>query len=306
MRSRGYVYLRGEYPIGSAAIGRPRSPSSGRRDTSEGDVAGSELRIRCGPPDRVRRCLHLRGGDGPLQLDRRAIGGEPRQKPPFPTQAGLFGNGRPLVNNVESLMNVPDIVRGGRSSRSLQIGTDGVDRAQSCSASRATSMIPACTRPRSVQRPGELTSIGARWRASTASCTAVLVGGAAGIVPAIQGSARRPPHVRGHSVQAGIVTRLRRGRPRLQHRDADMEAIVQRIAHFFSEESCGLCVPCRVGTVRQEEALVPHARRMEPPITTVSFASLAQTRRHGPARTHRSAGSGSSRATPSRRRSTSG
>ena len=36
---------------------------------------------------------------------------------------------------------------------------------------------------------------------------------------------------------------------------ADMHAIVRRIAHFFREESCGLCVPCRVGTVRQEEAL---------------------------------------------------
>ena len=38
--------------------------------------------------------------------------------------------------------------------------------------------------------------------------------------------------------------------------ETDMAAIVQRIAHFFREESCGLCVPCRVGTVRQEEALV--------------------------------------------------
>ncbi|MGI9529927.1 MAG: NADH-ubiquinone oxidoreductase-F iron-sulfur binding region domain-containing protein, partial [Acidimicrobiia bacterium] len=36
----------------------------------------------------------------------------------------------------------------------------------------------------------------------------------------------------------------------------DMAAITNRIAHFFSEESCGLCVPCRVGTVRQEEALI--------------------------------------------------
>ena len=37
--------------------------------------------------------------------------------------------------------------------------------------------------------------------------------------------------------------------------DVDMTAITRRIAHFFAEESCGLCVPCRVGTVRQEEAL---------------------------------------------------
>jgi NADH-quinone oxidoreductase subunit F len=35
----------------------------------------------------------------------------------------------------------------------------------------------------------------------------------------------------------------------------DMKAIVLRIAAFFRDESCGQCVPCRVGTVRQEESL---------------------------------------------------
>jgi NADH-quinone oxidoreductase subunit F len=35
----------------------------------------------------------------------------------------------------------------------------------------------------------------------------------------------------------------------------DMKDILRRIAAFFRDESCGQCVPCRVGTVRQEEAL---------------------------------------------------
>jgi len=35
----------------------------------------------------------------------------------------------------------------------------------------------------------------------------------------------------------------------------DMDAVVRRIARFFRDESCGQCVPCRVGTVRIEEAL---------------------------------------------------
>src|SRR5207237_1223935 len=34
-----------------------------------------------------------------------------------------------------------------------------------------------------------------------------------------------------------------------------LDGILQRIAAFFRDESCGQCVPCRVGTVRQEEAL---------------------------------------------------
>ena len=36
----------------------------------------------------------------------------------------------------------------------------------------------------------------------------------------------------------------------------DMVDTVRRIAEFFRDESCGQCVPCRVGTVRQEEVLV--------------------------------------------------
>src|SRR5437660_34137 len=35
----------------------------------------------------------------------------------------------------------------------------------------------------------------------------------------------------------------------------DLDDILLRIARFFRDESCGQCVPCRVGTVRQEEAL---------------------------------------------------
>jgi len=35
----------------------------------------------------------------------------------------------------------------------------------------------------------------------------------------------------------------------------DLKAILPRIAEFFRDESCGQCVPCRMGTVRQEEAL---------------------------------------------------
>ncbi len=38
-------------------------------------------------------------------------------------------------------------------------------------------------------------------------------------------------------------------------RHADLTATLLRIARFFRDESCGQCVPCRVGTVRQEEAL---------------------------------------------------
>jgi NADH-quinone oxidoreductase subunit F len=49
-------------------------------------------------------------------------------------------------------------------------------------------------------------------------------------------------------------------RPRHSEPHWDLTAAVLRIAEFFRDESCGQCVPCRVGTVRQEEALVRLAR----------------------------------------------
>ncbi len=45
-------------------------------------------------------------------------------------------------------------------------------------------------------------------------------------------------------------------------RQADLVEILRRIARFFREESCGQCVPCRVGTVRQDEALERLASRV--------------------------------------------
>ena len=44
---------------------------------------------------------------------------------------------------------------------------------------------------------------------------------------------------------------------------ADMVGTLRRIAAFFRDESCGQCVPCRVGTVRQEELLARLADRVE-------------------------------------------
>ena len=48
----------------------------------------------------------------------------------------------------------------------------------------------------------------------------------------------------------------------------DFVPVVHRIAAFFRDESCGQCVPCRVGTVRQEEAL--HRLARNKPLSTAA------------------------------------
>ena len=54
----------------------------------------------------------------------------------------------------------------------------------------------------------------------------------------------------------------------------DVRDLVLRIAAFFRDESCGQCVPCRVGTVRQEEALHRIARARTRGGLTPEFALL--------------------------------
>jgi NADH-quinone oxidoreductase subunit F len=53
----------------------------------------------------------------------------------------------------------------------------------------------------------------------------------------------------------------------------DLRAVVRRIARFFRDESCGQCVPCRIGTVRQEE-LVERLAARRPNGTTADEVRL--------------------------------
>ena len=80
---------------------------------------------------------------------------------------------------------------------------------------------------------------------------AILLGGAAGVFVGrdklgdaahVRGDARR-----GRDARVGVVM--------VFDETADLAGALRRIAAFFRDESCGQCVPCRVGTVRQEELL---------------------------------------------------
>jgi NADH-quinone oxidoreductase subunit F len=175
--------------------------------------------------------------------------GEPRQKPPFPTTHGLFG--RPtVINNPETLANVLDIVRDGGASYAA-VGTEG---------SNGTKLF--CLSGR-VARPGLYeVAFGATLGdlldlagGVTGTLRAVLLGGAAGSfvgpdqldLPLTFEGARQA----GVSLGSGVIMAF--------DDTVDLAPVVARIAEFFRHESCGQCVPCRVGTIRQHELLVTAA-----------------------------------------------
>src|SRR5439155_15696136 len=169
--------------------------------------------------------------------------GEPRNKPPFPVEVGLFGMPT-VVNNVETLFNVLDIVNGGGAAYA-ETGTDD------STGTRLFCVSGHVARPGLYEVPFGTTLRELLELAEARPPKAVLLGGAAG---AFVGPDQLDLPLTFEDTRAAGVT-LGSGVVIVYDESADLVDAVLRIAEFFRDESCGQCVPCRVGTVRQEEAL---------------------------------------------------
>jgi NADH-quinone oxidoreductase subunit F len=214
---RAFVYVRAEYPLAHERL----------QNAIEKSDVGVEIEPRIGAG------AYVCGEETALFQSIEGYRGEPRNKPPFPVEVGLYGKPT-VVNNVETLLNVPHIV----------LGDDARDTRLFCVSGH-------------VERPGlyevelgtplsELLAL-----AGAEPPKAVLLGGAAGSflrsdqldLPLSFDGARAA----GVTLGSGVVI--------VYGERADLVDAVLRIAEFFRDESCGQCVPCRIGTVRQEEAL---------------------------------------------------
>ncbi len=240
----GYIYLRGEYPEARARLAHAIEVA-GRRGLLGANVMGRgfrfEIEIREGAG------AYICGEETAIFNSIEGFRGEPRNKPPFPFQAGLFGKPT-LVNNVETLVNVLEILRIGGPAYAA-IGTEG------STGPRLFCLSGNVARPGVYEVPfgatlGDLLGL-AGGVAGGRPLQAILLGGAAGVFV-------RPDELAMpltfEGVRAAGAT-LGSGVIMVFDDTVDLIDVVLRIAAFFRDESCGQCVPCRVGTVRQEEAL---------------------------------------------------
>lgn len=241
---RGYLYVRTEYPLARRRI--ENAVEHAREHGLLGrDVGGAGIHFDI----EVRRGAgaYICGEETALFNSIEGKRGEPRNKPPFPVQAGLFGKPT-LVNNVETLVNVLDILSVGGAAFA-QTGTpDSTGTRLFCLSGHVRNLgvyeVPMGTTLR------DLIDIAGGLRAGR-RLQAVLLGGAAGSfvteenldVPLSFDGTRAI----GATLGSGAVIVL--------DDTADLESILLRIARFFRHESCGQCVPCRIGTKRQEEVL---------------------------------------------------
>jgi NADH-quinone oxidoreductase subunit F len=239
---QGYIYIRGEYPTAERALAHAVAQARahgflGANVMGEGFTFDIEIRRGAG--------AYIAGEETALINSLEGKRAEPRNKPPFPAQSGLFGKPT-AVNNVETLLSVLEVLRvGGPAFAS--VGTPG-------STGTRLFCLSGC-----VAVPGlyeydfgvTLRDVidGAGGVAGGRPLQAVLLGGAAGVF--VGPDALDMPltfegvRAAGATLGSGVVLVL--------DDTVSVPPLLRRITRFFRDESCGQCVPCRVGTVRQEE-----------------------------------------------------
>ena len=241
---KGFIYIRGEYPLATSRLEHAIELAYGHGFLGadvmgEGFAFDVELRRGAG--------AYICGEETSLFNSIEGKRGEPRNKPPFPVERGVFG--KPTgINNVETLVNVLEVLTLGGEAYA-RIGTpDSTGPRLFC--------LSGC-----VERPGvyevehgitlrKLLEMAGGVRGGK-ELKAILLGGAAGSFVTADDLDLRLTFE--DSKAAGVT--LGSGVVMVFDEDVDLTDIVLRIAAFFRDESCGQCVPCRVGTVRQEEAL---------------------------------------------------
>jgi NADH-quinone oxidoreductase subunit F len=242
--SKGYLYVRGEYPEAESRLANAIAGARGAGLLGD-DILGSgfafDIEVRRGAG------AYICGEETALFESIEGKRGEPRNKPPFPVEVGLFGKPT-VVNNVETLANVPHIVLDGGEAFA-RTGTEG-----------STGPKLFCLSGH-VEKPGVYeVEFGATLRdlidlaggvPGGRAIRTILLGGAAGVF--VGPDALDMPltfegtRAAGASLGSGVIM--------VFDETADLVDTLRRIAQFFRDESCGQCVPCRVGSVRQEELL---------------------------------------------------
>jgi NADH:ubiquinone oxidoreductase subunit F (NADH-binding)/NADH:ubiquinone oxidoreductase subunit E len=245
---RGFIYLRGEY---SLAIERVRAALDSAYEAGFlgeallGSGFSFELELRLGGGS------YLCGEELTLIESLEGKRGYPRIKPPFPAEAGLWGKPT-LVNNVETLAALPWVIERGADAY-LALGTEGSPGTKIFCMSGDLAK-PGFGEWEMGVTLGELIeaaggALDAQGRPAERPY-ALLLGGAAGCFVSGEALGLRMDYdelkAAGASLGSGAVIALGPGRSLLDCLCAIMD--------FFKHESCGKCVPCRVGTSRLAKA----------------------------------------------------
>jgi NADH:ubiquinone oxidoreductase subunit F (NADH-binding) len=243
---KGYIYVRGEYDLSISRLRKAVRKAEARgflgQNIAESDFSFS-IEIRPGAGS------YLCGEELALLESLEGKRGYPRIKPPFPAELGLW-NMPTLVNNVETLAHMPFIISEGADAY-LALGT------------RSSPGTKIFCISGDVERPGSVeVEMGIPLRSliddfaggvkGGGAPLAVLLGGAAGTF--VSASQLDVPMDFDALREAGAT--LGSGAVIVMGPQRSLFSMLSSIMDFFRHESCGKCIPCRVGTSRLAERAV--------------------------------------------------
>ncbi|MBQ0816679.1 MAG: NADH-quinone oxidoreductase subunit NuoF [Hyphomicrobiaceae bacterium] len=234
-----YIYIRGEFiaerEILQAAIDEAYDAKLiGKNNVNGWDF---ELYVHHGAG------AYICGEETALLESLEGKKGQPRLKPPFPANCGLYG-APTTVNNVETISSVPDILRRGATWYASLGRPNNTGTKLYCISGHVNT---PCTVEEEMGVPLRelIDHYGGGVRGGWDNLLAVIPGGSS--VPCIPASECDDLPMDFDSLKA-VNTGLGTGGVIVMDKSTDMISAIARLAYFYKHESCGQCTPCREGT----------------------------------------------------------
>jgi len=243
--SMGYVYIRAEYPIAVERLGTAieEARECGLLGTK---LFGSDFEFNL--EIRIGAGAFVCGEETSLMASIEGKRGEPKQKPPFPFERGLFGKPT-IINNVETLACIPPIILKG-SHWYAQFGTETSKGTKVFALAGDIVNTGIVEVPMGMSLGNILFNIGGGIPGGK-NFKAAQAGGPSG--GCITKEYLNTPMDYENISKIGAI--MGSGGLVVMNEDTCMVDTARYFMDFIQDESCGKCVPCRVGTKRMLEIL---------------------------------------------------
>ncbi len=263
----GYIYVRGEYPLAQRRL-RTAIRQAQERGLLGENILGSDfsftLQVHSGAG------AYICGEETALLESLEGRRGEPRSRPPYPTTRGLWGQPT-LVNNVETLANVPPILQNGWEWY-RQFGTPSSPGTKVYTILGNVAHTGIIEAPMGITLREVIAIYGGGMKDGKRFKLAQTGGSSGSIVPA---SLQDTPMDFDSYRKAGVS--LGSGALLICNEETCVVDLACALLDFFRRESCGKCTPCRVGTQRAWRLLARLARGQGSPDDLQELRYVADT-----------------------------
>jgi len=241
----GYIYIRGEYNLArkrlEAAIVQAKEMGFLGKNIFGTDFS-FELHLHSGAG------AYICGEETALLESIEGNRGEPRARPPYPTTHGLWGKPT-LINNVETLANIPAIIREG-AAWFKSIGTPSSPGTKVYTILGNVNVTGLIEVPMGITLR-EVITIYAKGMKNNAAFKLAQTGGSSGSI--IPSTMQDTPMDFDSFNKAGVA--LGSGALLICEEDTCIVDLTKVLMNFFRVESCGKCTPCRIGNERSFDIL---------------------------------------------------